>query len=108
MGHRVYDDFCALYDKVTASEDPAVFDWIETITASYPNPKEAEVVFGILYMTMISEENKANAILKKRIKRLGVHQVLKEGMRPEIAAEFSKGKKVPELALECHSRGFQT
>jgi hypothetical protein len=106
LGEVVYEDFCSLYNQVTKDEDQRVFDWISDITAKYPKPDEAEVVFGILYMTMISEENKAGAILKKRIKRLGVHQVLKEGMRPDIAAEYSKGKKAQELTMECHSRGF--
>ena len=101
-----YDDFVALYDKTTAEVDDAVFDWIDGICTKYPNAEEAAVIFGIFYMTMIAEENKDGAILKKRIKRLGVHQVLKEGMKPELAANYSRGKPVGELALECHSRGF--
>jgi hypothetical protein len=106
LGEKVWDDFCALYDKTGPTVDESVFDWIHDISAEYPNQSESEIVFAILYMTMIAEENKQGAILKRRIKKLGVHQVLKEGMRPAIAAEYSKGKKVGTLVMECHSRGF--
>lgn len=106
LGSRVYDDFVQLYEKVTAEIDSNVFDWIQEITADYPNPEEAELVFGILYMTMIAEENKAGAILKKRIKRLGVHQLLIDKMPLSIVVDYSKGKPATELVLECHSRGF--
>jgi hypothetical protein len=55
---------------------------------------------------MIAEENKDKAILKKFIKRLGVHQVLIEKHDPVLAANYSKGKKWQVLKLECESRGF--
>ena len=55
---------------------------------------------------MFAEENKAQAKLKKRIKRLGAHQVLIEGRPPEVAAEFSKGRPWQELDEECRRRGF--
>jgi hypothetical protein len=55
---------------------------------------------------MIAEENKENAILGKRIKRLGMHQVLIENMKPEEAAVFSKGKKWKELHRLMKKRGF--
>ena len=106
LGEKVWDDFCALYDKVTPDVDESVFDWIRDTSAGYPNSSESEIVFSILYMTMIAEENKQGAVLKRRIKKLGVYQVLKEGMRPVLAAEYSKGKKAGTLVLECHSRGF--
>lgn len=106
LGEKVWNDFCALYDQVTTTAEDSVFDWIHELSSSYPNSSEAEVVFAILYMTMIAEENKQGAILKRRIKKLGVYQVLQEGMRPVLAAEYSKGKKAGMLVQECHSRGF--
>lgn len=52
---------------------------------------------------MIAEENKLNAILKKRIKRLGMYQVLVQNYPPSVAANYSKGKKWRELdALMVH------
>ena len=106
LGPRVYDDFVQLYEKVGNKAEEAVFDWIQEATATYLDPQEAELVFGILYMAMIAEENKAGAILKKRIKRLGVHQILVEGVNPKIAADYSRGRPATELVMECHSRGF--
>ena len=55
---------------------------------------------------MIAEENKGNAILKKRIKRLGMHQVLLENYTPEHAANFSKGKKWKDLDKLMKQKGF--
>jgi len=55
---------------------------------------------------MVAEENKRSAVLKKRIKRLGVHQLLTEGMAPGRAAAFSRGKEAWMLDLLCRRRGF--
>ncbi len=52
---------------------------------------------------MVAEENKRNAVVKKYIKRLGVHQVLIEGVHLKIASVYSKGKKCLELKLECEA-----
>ena len=41
-------------------------------------------------MGMITEENKRNTRLGKRIKRLGMHQVLIEEIQPAIAVNFSR------------------
>lgn len=62
--------------------------------------------FTIIYMGMIAEENKEFTKLGKRIKRLGVHQVLKERMHYNEAANFSRGKKWKELNEICSSKGF--
>lgn len=53
-----------------------------------------------LYYAMLAEENREPAHrypLKKRVKKIGVFQVLIEGMRPEDAAVFSKGVPAHEL-----------
>jgi hypothetical protein len=55
---------------------------------------------------MIAEENKKNAILKKRIKRLGMHQVLIMGMPANQAASFSKGKNWRDLNEIMINLGF--
>ena len=65
-----------------------------------------EIWLNVLYAGMIAEENKKNAILKKRIKRLGMYQVLIEQMPPEQAAVFSKGKKWKELDQLMATKGF--
>ena len=70
------------------------------------NASTMELCLNILYSGMIAEENKENKILKKRIKRLGIHQVLIDGISPEKAAVFSKGKKWKELDEIMKSKGF--
>jgi hypothetical protein len=67
---------------------------------------DVEVLLTTLYAAMIAEENRVNAPLGRRIKRLGVHQVLVEGMRVEDAARFSRGKPWRVLEELCVARGF--
>lgn len=55
---------------------------------------------------MIAEENKDYAILKKRIKRLGMHQILIEKISPEKASNFSRGRNWRELDKICKEYGF--
>lgn len=104
---KVYDDFVVIYNRTTKNIDPKVFVLILTLSRFYDdNSTEIELWFNVLYAGMIAEENKENAILKKRIKRLGVHQVLIDGISPEKAAVFSKGKKWKELDEIMRSKGF--
>ena len=103
---KVLDDFKKIYDMTTSAVDENVLKEIKAIAKGYPTPWEAAGIFGILYGGMIAEENKENAVLKKRMKMLGVHQILIEGFTARDAAEFSKGKNWKELVMECHSRGF--
>lgn len=67
---------------------------------------EMEIWLNVMYAGMIAEENKANAILKKRIKRLAIHQILIDGVSPEEAVVFSKGKKWKDLDRLMISKGF--
>ena len=67
---------------------------------------EVKKWFTVIYAGMIAEENKAKAILKKRIKRLGMYQTLVEQMPAAEAAIFSKGKKWRELDNICRQLGF--
>ncbi|NTV99741.1 MAG: hypothetical protein HGA19_00375 [Oscillochloris sp.] len=67
---------------------------------------EVGILLSILYAGMIAEENKRQARLRKRVKRLGVHQVLFEGLAPEEAATFSKVKLWEVIDLECTVRHF--
>lgn len=55
---------------------------------------------------MVAEERREHAVLKKRIKRLGMYQILFERMSAVEAATFSTGKKVAELSPLCSERGF--
>lgn len=106
----VYKDFVNLYNMTDNDTKPEVIAEIQRMSLKYRNhprhPFAFCVVFTILYFTMVAEENKENAILKKRIKRLGVHMVLIDGVPSDVAANFSKGKNWRTLSDICRSKGF--
>ena len=107
-GHqKIYNDFVTFYTPTSTQVDEAVLNLIRRIAASYNSDTlEIEILFTIIYAGMIAEENKQKAILKKRIKRLGMYQTLIDRLSPEIAANFSKGKKWSELDQICRTKGF--
>ncbi len=105
----VYQHFCSIYQATTPIAEPEIFQHITYVSQTCYGDASllADKVFSILYAAMVAEENKAHAILKKRIKRLGVHQLLfVEGFTPEKAAQFSKGLKWEEIAAICNGYGF--
>ena len=104
---KLYDDFIVVYNRTTKNIDPLVFKIILALSKSYQSDAlEMEIWLNVLYAGMIAEENKENAILKKRIKRLGIHQVLIDKIKPEIAANFSRGKKWKDLDVLMKTKGF--
>jgi len=95
---KIYDDFVVIYNRTTKNVDSKVFELIAVLSRFYETDAlEMELWLNVIYAGMIAEENKENAILKKRIKRLGIHQVLIDEISPEEAAVFSKGRKWKEL-----------
>lgn len=103
----IYDDFVVIFNRTSKNVDPKVFDLILVLSRFYDaDAAEMELWLNVLYAGMIAEENKESAILKKRIKRMGMHQVLIDGMSPEEAAVFSKGKKWKELDEIMRMKGF--
>lgn len=106
--NKVYTDFNVIYNMTTDKIDPKVSIKIDEIVNTY-NDKDKSIIeqcFTVLYAGMIAEENKANSILKKRIKRLGIHQILVDKITPEIAADFSKDKKWYYLDNIMKEKGF--
>ena len=96
-----------VFNSTAAVPDPHVFKLIKMLATQYrADSLEIEIWLNVLYAGMIAEENKKKAILKKRIKRLGMHQVLIEKIEPEIAAVFSKGKNWKELDILMKQKGF--
>lgn len=87
----IYDDFISIYELADTSLKDTVFSFIHQISEKFDEDSlEIEILYSILYMGMVAENNKKNTVLKKRVKRLGVHQVLIDGMNPYEAANFSK------------------
>ncbi len=104
---KIYDDFVVIYNRTTKDVNEEVFELIIALSKNYKEDAlEIEVWFGIIYAGMIAEENKDKAILKKRIKRLGMHQLLLQEFSAEEAANFSKGRKWRELDQVMHSLDF--
>lgn len=105
---KIYNDFVEIYNKTSKIIDQNILSLIDRLVSAYREEHQAlvEQWFVVIYAGMIAEENKRNAILKKRIKRLGMHQTLKLGYEPKIAANFSKGKKWRELDEIMKSLGF--
>ncbi len=107
-GHaNIYNSFLLFYQHATKHIDNHLLELITTISNGfYSDAIEMDIWFTVIYAGMVAEENKANAILKKRIKRLGMHQLLLENKSPGFAANFSKGKKWKELDLLMKQKGF--
>lgn len=106
--NKVYNDFVLIYEQTNNIIDTHVLSSIDKITKTY-NPEHQILIeqwFTVIYAGMIAEENKQYAVLKKRIKRLGMYQVLVEKMQPEEAANFSKGKKAKDLDPIMKEYGF--
>lgn len=104
---NLYEDYVEIYNRTTKNIDEAVLERIKEIADKYgEDALNIAIDFSIIYMGMIAEENKEFTKLGKRVKRLGVHQVLKERMHYDEAANFSRGKKWKELDRICLSKGF--
>jgi hypothetical protein len=105
---RIYKDFVKIYDNTTNKIDPHILNtMIDKISREYgKDSTEINVLFSVLYAGMVAEENKVNTILGRKLKRLGLYQCLFEGMQPELAANFSKGKRYMEIERECIARDF--
>ncbi len=60
----------------------------------------------ITFRMQDAKENKLGTKLGKRIKRLGIHQVLYDRYSPAAAASFSRGLPWTRIDNECKLRGF--
>ncbi len=104
---KIYQDFVRLYNATSAELEQRIIDGISILTRPYEQDAlQMDKLFTILYAGMVAEENKQYAKLKKRIKRLGMHQVLVEKLAPAYAANFSRNKPWRDLAKVCEQRGF--
>ncbi len=104
---KIYDDFLQFYQPANKEIDKDVTGLITTIADYYKtDAEEIDIWFTVIYGGMVAEENKEFAVLKKRIKRLGMYQILINGKDAEYAANFSKGKKWKELDELMKKKGF--
>lgn len=103
---KVYNDFLTIYRATDKTINHDVRDVIDNIVSTYNEDvrDKVEENLSVIWGGMIAEENKDNAYLGKRIKNLGMYQVLKGILSPEDAAEFSRGK--PWRELDIIMRGY--
>jgi len=103
----VYTSFQKIYAVTNAIVNPTASKIIVAESEEYRGAaNEAEIWFAVIYGGMIAEENKANAILKKRVKHLGLYQVLIQNLPVKDAANWSRGRKWREIDAECRRFGF--
>lgn len=103
----VYADYVAVYDLTGKRVDGHVFNAIADASSKYGTDSlEVEKILSILYMAMISEEQKKYTRLGKRIKRLGIHKLLFEDATVREAANFMRGMGWRDIAHLCEERGF--
>jgi hypothetical protein len=104
---KIYDYFVIIYNLVAKQIDGKIFALIQKLSQTYGNDgAEIQILFSIVYAGMVAEQNKAFTKLGKRVKRLGMYQILIEGMPVQQAALYSKGKTWREIEKECKTRGF--
>ncbi len=105
---KIYTDFLKFYHPTSHVIDPQILALISAISLSYL-PEHQSIIekwFTVIYAGMIAEENKENAILKKRVKHLGMYQVLIEQISASQAAVFSTGAKWYDLQRIMDSLGI--
>ncbi|SFP80039.1 hypothetical protein SAMN05216343_11511 [Oscillibacter sp. PC13] len=104
---RIYRDYVRVYDMTGRQADSRVLSSITDIAETYgSDAQEIDIMFSILYMAMIAEERKENTRLGKRIKRLGIHVLLKENRSVGEAADFMRGMSWRRIDALCRERGF--
>jgi len=104
---KIYHDFVKIYQYTHSKINPKLLDGITNIAHNYGEDQVImDIWFTVIYAGMVAEENKQHAVLKKRVKRLGMYQLLIENKPPEYAASFSKGKKWRDLDQLMKNYGF--
>lgn len=103
----IYNDYVKVYDLTGKKLEPIALQEISNIASSYEDDAlELDIIFSILYMAMIAEENKANTRLGKRIKRLGIYKLLIENCSVQSSANFMRGMGWRDIDTLCKERGF--
>ena len=103
----VYNAFKKIYDVAEKELLPEAISVIDQVSERFSASKlKPEFYFSILYLCMVAEQNYPNTRLGKRLKRLGLYQLLFEEMNVHEAANWSRGKSWRVIADECEKRGF--
>lgn len=104
---RIYADFVRVYDLTGNKAEAFALSEITAIASAYGKDSlEVDVIFSILYMAMIAEERKEFTRLGKRIKRLGIYELLIKNRSVDDAANFMRGMGWREIDRLCKEYGF--
>ena len=104
---QIYNDFVRVYEATNHQIEQVTLDLIKEIASGYGTMStDIEIWLTVIYAGMVAEQNKINTRLGKRIKRLGMHQLLLEGLSVHQSANYSKGKKWRELDALMKGKGF--
>ncbi len=104
---KLYDDFVEVYNRVEKGLNEEDVDFIEQISKKYNEYSDRLFrLYSILYMGMIAEQNKAYTKLGKRIKRLGMYNLLIKGNEPKYCADFMKNMNWRDIDTLCKEGGF--
>ncbi len=104
---ELWDDFFEIFNLIDGTIKDEVVDRIYEMAHKYENDNDFRLHYMQLYYTMDAEWHKGDSYpLKHRVKALGMHQFLKEGMSPREAANFSWGKNADYLDKLMKERGF--
>lgn len=104
---RVYSDFVSIYNVAGTDVSELEVAHVKALADFYQGHIEAVTkVFLILLMGMVAENRKLNTRLGKRIKRLGVYDLLFVSRSVVHAANFMRGKSWRELDGLCREYGF--
>ena len=102
---QVWNDFCTIYDIVDTGEtENEVLSIIKNIDLHYND--DTILWWLIFYMTMLAECKKENTILKKRIKKLGVYNILFDEYSIDYIIKYKKGKNWRYLDNLMKERGI--
>lgn len=102
---NVYTDFLRVYDvSVFDYDDSIAYNVIQEVDKHYHKPTEQW--WSLFYKTMVAEERKENTILGKRIKRLGVYNVLFDNYSAKYTARYMRGMDWQDLDDLMYQRGI--
>lgn len=101
----VYDDFKTIYFSVNEQFDiHKMVSKCESVAKHYA--EKTLKWWIVLYMTMVAEENKKNKILGKRIKHLGIYNILFDKYEIDYVTTYMNGMKWYELNKLMNERGI--
>lgn len=106
---QVWDDFCAIYDIIDMNSNvqPDAKRAMEVAADVDMHYTDDTIKWWLVfYMTMVAECKKENAILKKRIKKLGVYNILFDGYSIDYTTTYMRNKHWRELDELMKERGI--